>query len=221
MSNEQHHLTYNTSLEPLIIPEYGRIVHKMIQYTINLPTKEERNRAARAIIEVIGNLNPQLRDHQDFRHKLWDHLFLMSDFKLDVDSPYPIPTREQLSEPPRRLSYPQKSAHYRYYGTIIRQMIKKAIEMPEGEEKYNYIRLIANQMKKTYLQWNKETVEDEVILNDIRELSNGALNLSELTLTSSQALRKMTSQTNQHAKKKNGFKKNQKNYGKHKKNFKK
>lgn len=220
MSSKQS-LTYNTGQEPLIIPEYGRIVHRMIEYTVNLPTREERSKAAKAIIEVIGNLNPQLRDHQDFRHKLWDHLFIMSDFRLDAESPYPIPTREQLSEPPRRLRYPQKSTKHRYYGTIIRQMIKKAIEMPDGEEKNHYIRHIANQMKKTYLQWNKDTVEDDVILNDIRELSNGALNLSELTLTSSQALKKITGQSYPHGKKKNGFKKNQKNYGKHKKNFKK
>lgn len=219
--SKQNNFIYNTSQSALIIPEYGRIVHKMIEYTIGLPTREERNKAARAIIEVIGNLNPQLRSHQDFRHKLWDHLFIMSDFQLDVDSPYPIPKREEMAEPPRKLPYPQKSARHRYYGSIIRQMIKKATEMTDGEEKNQYVRLIANQMKKTYLQWNKDSVEDDVILNDIRELSDGALNLSELTLTSSQALKKISGQNNQHNKKKNPYKKNQKAYGKHKKNYKK
>ncbi len=220
MSNREN-FNYNTTQPPLIIPEYGRIVHKMIEYTIGIQNRDERNKAARAIIEVIGNLNPHLRSHQDFRHKLWDHLHIMSDFRLDVDSPYPVPTREQLSEPPKRLSYPQKSTRHRYYGSIIRQMIKKAVDLSDGEEKNQYIRLIANQMKKTYLQWNKDSVEDDVILNDIRELSNGALYLSDLTLTSSHALKKITGSNSQHSKKKNNYKKNQKNYGKHKKNFKK
>ncbi|GCD79987.1 DUF4290 domain-containing protein [Schleiferia thermophila] len=214
-------LTYNTSKDPLRIPEYGRVVHEMIRHTLSLPDREQRSKAARAIIEVIGNLNPQLRDQPDFRHKLWDHLFIMSDFQLDVDAPYPIPTREQLTEPPRRLQYPQKTHRHRYYGSIIRQMIKKASDMPEGEEKIQYIRLIANQMKKTYLQWNKDTVEDQVIIDDLVELSNGKLQISDLTLTSSSTLKKLTTPTNQSGKKKNGYKKNQKAYGKHKKNFKK
>lgn len=177
-------MKYNTERSHLIIPEYGRNVQKMVDHCTALPEKEERNRVARAIVEYIGNLNPAIRDHADFRHKLWDHLFIMSDFKLDVDSPYPIPMRETFQEKPRLLTYPVKSNKYRHYGNIVRDLMKKAISMEESDPERNILILqIANYMKRSYLQWNKDTVDDEVIYRELEDLSNGKLSARGMELS--------------------------------------
>lgn len=177
-------MEYNTERTKLIIPEYGRNVQKMVNHCTALPDKEERNRVARAIIEYIGNLNPQIRDHADFRHKLWDHLFIMSDFQLDVDSPYPIPIRETFQEKPQLLSYPVKSNKYRHYGNIIRDMIKKAVSLDASDPDRDILTLqIANFMKRSYLQWNKDTVDDEIIYRELEDLSQGKLSARGMTLS--------------------------------------
>lgn len=171
------HIEYNSERPKLIIPEYGRHIQKMVDQAIAKETKEERNKVASSIIAVMGNLNPHLRDVTDFQHKLWDQLFIISDFKLDVDSPYPIPKREELQEYPKSLEYPQNFPKYRFYGNNIKRMIDVAIGWEDGEKKDALVITIANHMKKCFLNWNKDTVEDDVIFNHLFELSEGKLNL--------------------------------------------
>jgi hypothetical protein len=178
-------LEYNTEREQLIIPEYGRHIQKMVNQAIAMEDREERNKCAHSIIAVMGNLNPHLRDVPDFQHKLWDQLFMISDFKLDVDAPYPIPSPEELAERPQPLAYPQNFPKYRFYGNNIKRMIDVAIKWEDGDKKDGLVMTIANHMKKSFLNWNKDTVEDQVIFNHLFELSEGQLNLknSEEDLT--------------------------------------
>lgn len=176
-----HHLEYNSERRHLIIPEYGRHLQKLIDQATAIPTKEERNKAAKYIINVMGGLNPHLRDVPDFQHKLWDQLFIMSDFRLDVDSPFPIPSREVLNLKPEILQYPQNFPKYRFYGNNIKYMIDVAIKWEEGETKNALIKVIANHMKKSYLSWNKDTVKDDVIFEHLLELSNGKINMTQST----------------------------------------
>lgn len=172
-------LEYNTERPKLIIPEYGRHIQKMVDYAVAIENREERNKVAQAIIGVMGNLNPHLRDVPDFQHKLWDQLFIISDFKLDVDSPYPIPTKEMLSERPERLKYPQAHPKYRFYGNNIQKMINICNSWEEGELKETLKFTIANHMKKSFLNWNKDTVEDDVIFDHLLEMSGGRINLAK------------------------------------------
>lgn len=170
-------LEYNSERPRLIIPEYGRHLQKLIEQAVELEDREERNKAAKYIISVMGSLNPHLRDVPDFQHKLWDQIFIMSDFKLDVDSPYPIPSKEMLEQKPERLAYPQNFPKYRFYGNNITNMIEVANKWEDGELKTALIMVIANHMKKSYLSWNKDTVKDEVIFEHLLELSGGKINL--------------------------------------------
>jgi len=194
-NNEEaiNYLEYNSQREHLIIPEYGRYVQKLINQITAIEDREKRNKGARYVISVLGNLNPHLRDVPDFQHKLWDQLFIMSDFKLDIDSPFPIPTRDVVQLKPERLSYPQNFPKYRFYGNNIKYMIDVARKWEEGELKNALIIVIANHMKKCFLSWNKDTVTDEVIFNHLLELSNGELNLTAMKeeLSTSQNLMKV------------------------------
>ena len=173
-------LEYNTEREHLIIPEYGRHLQKMINHATSRETKEERNKVAQAIISVMGNLQPHLRDVPDFQHKLWDQLFIMSDFKLDVDSPYEVPSKEVLEARPESLPYPQNFPKYRFYGNNIKTMIDVANTWEDGEMKEALLMTIANHMKKCFLNWNKDTVEDKVIFNHLFELSDGKIDLRNI-----------------------------------------
>lgn len=177
MIQEVSQIEYNTERPKLIIPEYGRHIQKMVDQAIATEDKEERNKMAKGIIAVMGNLNPHLRDVPDFQPMLWDQLFIMSDFKLDVDSPYPIPSREELLERPEPLSYPQNHPKYRFYGNNIKRMIDVANSWEDGDKKDGLILTIANHMKKCFLNWNKDTVEDDVIFGHLYELSEGKINL--------------------------------------------
>ena len=170
-------LEYNTEREHLIIPEYGRHMQKMINHAKTLETKEERNKVAKGIIAVMGNMQPHLRDVADFQHKLWDQLFIMSNFELDADSPYEIPTKEIYEERPEVLEYPQNFPKYRFYGNNIKTMIDVANTWEDGDLKKALTYTIANHMKKCFLNWNKDTVEDDVIFKHLFELSNGKINL--------------------------------------------
>jgi hypothetical protein len=170
---------YNSTRKKLILPEYGRHIQKMVNHMKTIEDREERNKAAKTIISIMGNLNPHLRDISDFKHKLWDHLALMSDFELDIDSPYEILPRETLTSKPKQVPYVTGNIKYRHYGRIIHQMIDAAIEMEDGEEKDRLIKLIANHMKKSYLTWNRNQVTDEQIFNDIRQLSGGKILVRE------------------------------------------
>lgn len=170
-------MEYNTEREKLIIPEYGRHLQKMVNYAISIEDKEERNKVVKSIIDVMGNLQPHLRDVPDFQHKLWDQLFIISDFKLDVEAPYPALTKEKLEERPEPLEYPQNYPKYRFYGNNIKRMIDVANSWEDGELKDALIVTIANHMKKCYLNWNKDTVEDTAIFDHLLELSGGKINL--------------------------------------------
>ena len=176
-----HHLEYNAERSHLIIPEYGRHLQKLIDQATVIEDAEERNKAAKYIIQVMGSLNPHLRDVPDFQHKLWDQLFIMSDFRLQVESPYPIPSREVLQLKPDVLKYPQNFPKYRYYGNNIKYMIDVANKWEEGEMKNALVKVIANHMKKSYLSWNKDTVKDDVIFEHLYELSDGKLNMLQST----------------------------------------
>ena len=172
-------LEYNTERTGLIIPEYGRHIQKMVDQAVGCPDKKERNKMAKAIIGVMGNLNPHLRDVPDFQHKLWDQLFIMSGFNLDVDSPFPKPSKEIYEEKPEKLNYPQNHPKYRFYGNNIKKMIDVATNWDEGEMKKELIYVIANHMKKCFLKWNKDSVDDVIIFNHILELSNGKIKIDK------------------------------------------
>ncbi len=172
-------LDYNTERTGLIIPEYGRHIQKMVDQAVGCPDKKERNKMAKAIIGVMGNLNPHLRDVPDFQHKLWDQLFIMSGFNLDVDSPFPKPSKEIFEEKPEKLNYPQNHPKYRFYGNNIKKMIDVATNWDEGEMKKELIYVIANHMKKCFLKWNKDSVDDVIIFNHILELSNGKIKIDK------------------------------------------
>ena len=209
-------LEYNTIREDLIIPEYGRHIQKMIHHASSQKSKDERNKIAKSIISVMGNLQPHLRDVPDFQHKLWDQLFIMSDFKLDVDSPFEKPKKEELLAKPDPLSYPQNFPKYRFYGNNIKIMIDEAVKWDSGDKKDALVYIIANHMKKCFLNWNKDTVEDDVIFNHLNELSDGKINYSsnDKPLSESQNLIKLTN-------KKFGKSPANKNNKKHYRNFKK
>jgi hypothetical protein len=172
-------LEYNSERQPLIIAEYGRHLQKLINQATEVADDAERNKIAKYIIQVMGSLNPHLRDVPDFQHKLWDQLFIMSDFRLVVDSPYPIPSREVLQLKPDILQYPQNFPKYRYYGNNIKYMIDVANKWEDGELKNALVKVIANHMKKSYLSWNKDTVRDDVIFEHLYELSGGKINMTE------------------------------------------
>ena len=205
-------LQYNSERTPLIIPEYGRHMHVMVDQLLATQDREERNKKAKAIIGVMGNLNPHLRDVPDFQHKLWDQLFIMSNFELDVDSPFEKPQKEMLEQGPEPLAYPQNFPKYRFYGNNLKSMIDVALGWEEGEMKDALVFNIANHMKKCFLNWNKDTVDDQVIFNHLTELSDGKLSVKEelLPLTSTQDLLKMKSK-NGNGPKSNGSNKTRKN----------
>ncbi len=213
-------MEYNTSLPRMIIPEYGRNIQKMIDFAITLADKEERNKVARAIIDVMGQLNPHLRDVTDFKHKLWDHLFIISDFKLDVDSPYPKPTPETFQTKPELLSYPSNDIRYKHYGKTVENLIAKAKEYPEGDERNELISQIANLMKRSYLNWNRDSVNDEVIINQLTELSKGALKADASILRSTQTFVPRNNGQHQHQHQGGGKKKNGHRHKNNNKNFK-
>jgi len=172
-------MEYTTLQGKLIMPEYGRNIHQMITYATNIENREERIRCVNTIVNIMGNMFPYLRDVNDFKHKLWDHVAIMSDFKLDIDFPYEIVRAENLYIKPEIVPYKASRIKYRHYGRTLTEIIDKVSDYPEGEEKIELIRLIANQMKKCFLTWNKEVVENRKIFDDLRELSNGKIDISD------------------------------------------
>jgi Mg-chelatase subunit ChlI len=170
---------YNSSRNKLILPEYGRNIQKMVEHILTIADREERNRLAQAVIIIMGNMNPHLRDINDFKHKLWDHLAIMANFKLDIDFPYEIPQAEEFNEKPRRVSYNNSNTKYRHYGHIVESLLEEAIKLPDSEDKDTLVKLIANHMKKSYLAWNRDSVTDEIIFNDLYELSGRKLSVKE------------------------------------------
>ena len=169
-------MEYNTQLTKLILPEYGRNIRSMVNYCVKLEDKEERTQCAYSLIDIMGNMFPHLRNVNDFKHILWDHLAIMSDFKLDIDYPYEIIKKEELIAHPNKIEYSRPTMKYRHYGKTLERMIDVAVDMPEGEEKQQFLHLLISQMKKSYTQWNRE-VDDEAILEDLYELSDGKIKL--------------------------------------------
>lgn len=174
-------MEYNTQLPHLQIPEYGRNIQVMIDHCVTIEDRDERNLCAKAIIQIMGQLNPHLRDIADYTHKLWDHLFLISKFKLDVDSPYPRPTPETFTTKPKIVPYPASKIRYKHYGKTIERIIDVAKTYEEGPEKKELTRLIANHLKKSYVNWNKDSVTDDVIFKQFKEMTNNELHIDEAT----------------------------------------
>jgi len=165
---------YNTQRKKMKLPEYGRSIHKMVDHIMQIENREERILAVKAVIDVMGMMYPYLRDINEFKHKLWDHIAIMSDFKLDIDYPYDLPKPETFIEKPRLVPYEQSDMKYRHYGKIMENFIDATAKMDdENPAKATNTELLANQMKKSYLMWNKDAVEDSKILKDMVELSHG------------------------------------------------
>ena len=172
-------MEYNTRQKKLPLPEYGRSVQNMVDHALTIEDRAERQSCANTIVNIMGGMFPHLRDVPDFKHKLWDHLAIMADFKLDIDYPYEIVRRDNFQTKPNRIAYPSTRIHYRHYGRALEDLIKIASDMPEGDEKNNLVALICNHMKKDYMTWNKDTVDDEKIAADLQELSEGKLQMTD------------------------------------------
>ncbi len=193
-------ISYNSSRPDLMLPEYGRSIHNMVNHCVAIEDREERNRCARAIITIMGNLFPYLRDVDDFKHKLWDHLYIMSDFQLDVDAPYPKPARETFQEKPRTVPYPSGKIKFGHYGKTIEAIIEQVLAEEDEEKRKELAVSVANLMKKTYVVWNQNSVKDEVIASDLMKLSDGKLKIEnpEETLASTkEVMQEMGVQRNQ------------------------
>ena len=170
-------MEYNTQRKKMELPEYGRSVQNMVDHALTIEDRAERQRCANTIINIMGGMFPHLRDVPDFKHKLWDHLAIMSDFKLDIDYPFEIVKKEDLVVKPEKLEYPNGALRYRHYGRFLEGMITKAIEVENEGEKKQLINLLAIQMKKDLNNWNKEGIEDQKIVDDLREYTNGVIDL--------------------------------------------
>src|SRR5690606_6413179 len=205
------HLEYNAERPHLVIPEYGRYMQKLVDLAVATPDKEKRNKFARYIISIMGSMNPHLRDVPVFQHKHWYHLYIMYDFMLDVDSPFHIPYKEILSSRPEKLPYPQNFPKYRFYGNNIKYMIDVANRWEDGDKKVALIKVIANHMKKSYLTWNKDSVEDKVIFEHLYELSGGKINLTEELSNSSDLMRVSKKTSNKQTPQKTNNNNNNKN----------
>lgn len=183
-SAPQHSLTmsldlnYNTGRDPLVIPEYGRLVQRMVKMCTEEPDRDKRSRMARAVVQAIGKLNPQLRSNENSDRTFWDHLHIMAGFQLDVDCPYPPPTAAGLNTKPRPVGYPKTEIRFGHYGKLVERMIEQCAALEEGSEKVAYTLVIANQMKKQFLAWNRDSVGDAAILKDLAELAKGKLRLA-------------------------------------------
>jgi Domain of unknown function (DUF4290) len=172
-------MQYNTERGKLIIKEYGRHIQKVVSHIMTVEDREKRNQLTKSVIELMGMLFPHLKNVEDFRHKLWDHLFVMSEFKLDVDSPYPIPTAETLIAKPNRLKYPRHKVKFRHYGHNVEVLINKALTENDEKKKEFFAESIATVMKMTYRNWNNEDVNDDTIKDDLRMMSEGVLSLDD------------------------------------------
>jgi len=171
-------MEYNTQRKKMELPEYGRSVQNMVDHALTIEDRAERQRCANTIVNIMGGMFPHLRDVPDFKHKLWDHLAIMSDFKLDIDYPVEIVKKEDLVMQPERVKYSNGGIRYRHYGRFLEELVKKAVEVENEDERKVLIRLLAIQMKKSLNNWNKEGIEDQKIVDDLREYSNGAINLT-------------------------------------------
>jgi hypothetical protein len=172
---------YNTARDHMIIPEYGRHVQKMAQHLLIIKNRQERTRATEVVIQTMTQVHPYAKDSEELRRKLWDHLHIITDYKLDVDSPYPKPEQGVFEAKPKRLHYPASSVRLMHYGKIIPELIKKAVKYKEGPERDSLVEAIAMLMKKAYMTWNKSSVNDNTIIKDLGEMSQGKLELKDIS----------------------------------------
>lgn len=175
-------LDYNTQLNMLRLPEYGRNIQRMIDHALTIEDREERTRCAQTIISIMGNLFPHLRDVPDFKHKLWDHLAIMADFKLDIDYPYELVKADELASKPEKVPYSTGTIKVRHYGRYVDELLEKAMAMEDGPERTRLIELMANHMKKSIFSLNREIVEDQKIYDDLKLLSKGNIQVNEETV---------------------------------------
>ena len=189
-------MEYNTSKTQLQMPEYGRIIQQLVERCKEIENRAERNEMAVAIVDFMGQRNPQLRDESNYKHKLWDHLFILAKYDLDVDSPYHIPTEEEMQVKPKRMEYPKLQGDFKFYGKSILQLIEKAIELEAGDEKDALIQVISNNMKKSYNVYNKEHLQDEVIFRHLKDLSGNRLDLTTLDSLEKSKIYYATNRTN-------------------------
>jgi hypothetical protein len=200
-------MEYNTEREQLIIPEYGRHVQKMINHATTLGDKVEQQKCVDAIIAFMGQMNPHLRDVKEFTHKLWDHLHIMSDFKLDIESPYTKPEIAKLEERPEKMAYPGNKIRFSYYGNTIETMIATAIKM-DADKKEIMTGMIANQMKKSYILFNASSVDNNMIRLHLKQMSDNQLTLADdFEFIRSASVRQNTGKTNKKTQKKKNYKK--------------
>lgn len=171
-------MDYNSTREKLIIPEYGRNVQKMVEYVLKIEDRDKRTNLCKALVNIMAQLHPEQRDTADYKRKLWDHLYIISDYRLDIDGPFPAPSPEERKEKPKRIPYPQEYIKFRPYGKSIARIIEKATTFDDGAEKDALVKNIANHLKKSYLNWNRDSVNDELITDHLAELSHGKLKLS-------------------------------------------
>ena len=177
-SKNEHYMEYNTSRNYLGMKEYGRHVQKMVEYLLTIEDREKRQRQAQSVIELMGFLNPHLKNVDDFKHMLWDHLFFISDFSLDVDSPYPIPQRETYKQKPDPLPYPKRNPRYAHLGKNLEMVIDKALKQEDAEKKAGFAHAIAYYMKLAYSNWHKELVHDDAIRSELNNITGGELEFS-------------------------------------------
>ena len=210
-------MEYNTQRKKMELPEYGRSVQNMVDHALTIEDREERQRCANTIINIMGGMFPHLRDVPDFKHKLWDHLAIMSDFKLDIDYPFEIVKKEELVMKPETIAYPNGAIRYRHYGRFLEGMVKKATEVEDEAERKQLIRMLAIQMKKSLHNWNKEGIEDQKIVDDLREYSKGAidLQLEDLELNS----QRFYNNGNNNQRKQNFQRKQQNNFQRRKQSY--
>lgn len=166
-------MDYNTQRPQLKLPEYGRTIQQMIDYCCEIEDRAERTKAAHSLIAIMGNMNPHLRDVADFKHKLWDHLAIMSDFKLDIEWPYPMPDMELLSEKPEKLPYSDNRFRFRHYGKFIEGILKRINEIEDPEKRNTLTEMMANHMKRSYMSWKKETISDDIIFKELEIITRG------------------------------------------------
>ena len=198
-------MQYNTQRKRMPLPEYGRSIQNMVYHALTIEDRAERQKCANTIINIMGNMFPHLRDVPDFKHKLWDHLAIMANFQLDIDYPYELIQKDNLVTKPDPIAYPATRIRYRHYGRTLEVLIRKASELPEGDEKRNLTALVCNHMKKDFMAWNKDTVDDRKIADDLYELSGGKLEMTD------DILQLMNSRLAQNYRPKNNFQNNRNN----------
>ena len=208
-------MEYNTQRKKMELPEYGRSVQNMVDHALTIEDREERQRCANTIINIMGGMFPHLRDVPDFKHKLWDHLAVMSDFKLDIDYPFEVVKKEDLQVKPEKVAYANGSIRFRHYGRILEGLVKKATEIEDEEERKALVKILAVQMKKSLAGGNKDGMDDQKIVDDLRVYSNGKIDLKveDLVLNEPQVA------SNNNGQRKQNFQRRQQNNNQRKKQY--